>query len=583
MVDRKGAGYSMEAIVAVATVIIFVLGGLSVPDNQNWAQFRSQVSADDLTYALQESGYLNHAMSEGEVGSVQTAVSSITERNIEVSGLVSNLPIAENSVAFYTNLSDRHTQGLEPVNGGCEGDLEEIASRSEEPVLRTDGTGRAGVHSSEVLYVADLDPAQVGGNNQQDYDSLWVDNGTECQFSSEEGPYYLDNIFRWEDESYDLESIDGSDQEMRLFSATQAVRFRRSLNEPVNSVETFVNIDAVNFAELDQNSYNVAVLRSESAVEQVDSGNQDVMESFMETGSLLVLANLTSSSFDPGDFMARSGFRYVNVSYADGYSGGETGGFFPSNRDSQDTQTYFAGLGGEGSSLSVVPPGVISNTQSTVQSSPAILRSPTETYNFSAWNRTNSSMETVDPSAVEGEPESACYSTSSEALTRGTLEFPDGKEYSFINANLATSAGDCSTQDRGIKLDIDGDGYEDEPTLLNNQILEVANRRYAVDVNYGGDPAREVGFTFVGDRAVELVSRRKSFPEYDGNKIAVSGYEDVYEGQDRKLMASVIHWLRGDEVRFTGLAPPSGVSTGTYSGIQNRTYMPYELNLRWSG
>lgn len=585
MVDRKGAGYALEAIVAIATVIIFVLGGLSVPSNQDWEGFRSQVSAEDLTYSLQESGYLNHALSEGEVGSVQTAVSTITERDIEVSGLVSNLPIAENSIAFYTRPTDRYTQNLEPVDGGCEGDLEEISSRSEEPVLRTDGTGRSGVHSGEVLYVADLDPAQVGGNNKQDYDSLWVDNGTTCQFSSSEGPYFLDNIFLWEDEYYDLESIDGSSEEMRLFKATQPVRFRNSLREPVNGVNTFVNIDAVNFTELDQNTYNTAVLRSESAVQQVDSGNKDLVENFMEEGSLLILANLTSTSFDSNDFLSRSGFKYVNSSYSDSYAGEETTGRFPSNRNAQDVQTYFAGLEGVESDLSVIPPKAISNTRSTIQSSPAILRSPTETYNFSVWNRTDGSLEDADPSNFPGAPESECYSTGGDSFTRGELEFPDEQTYSFINAELGTSTSFCNNNnERGVKVDVDQDGsYEDESTLLNDQVFEVANRRYALKVMYNSDPAREVGFTFVGNREVELIARRNSFPAYDGNKIAVSGYENFYEDQDRRLLASVIHWLRGDDVRFTGLTEPEDISTSTYSGIENETYLPYELNLRWSG
>lgn len=588
---RKGAGYSLEAIVAVATVILFVLGGLSIPESQDWSSFRGEVASDDLTYALQKSGYVDHAMSEGEIGSVQTAVSTVAEGNVEISGLVSNLPIAENRVAFYIRPKNRFDQDLELVETGdkCEGDLEEITNRSEEPVYRTGSGGELydNYHDNETLYIADLDPRTVGGNDETDYDALWVDNGSRsCQFAEEDGPYYLDEVFRWENESYDFESVNEVEDEMKLYRATQPVRFKEMLERSVNSVETFVSIDAVNYSELENGDFDVGVVRGNDSVEQIDNGNRDEVKNFMSDSSMLMLANLTSDRFDSGDFMRQSGFKYVDEPYNDPYSGSGVEGSFSENRDSQDTRTYFKGLEGVESDLSISPPRVIADTQSTIESSPVLLRSPTESYNFSVWNRTNSSMENISRSEVEGEPESQCYPQES-SLTNGSLDFPDGDTYTFISAELGTSTGFCQDNNvRGVKIDLSQDGsYADETTLLNDQIVEVANREYAINTFSNSSVCGEgecVGFTYLGDRHVELISHRNSFSGYEGGRMAVSGYEKRYSDEDRKVLASAIHWLRGDQVSFEGLSPPGEISTSTISGIQDDTYLPYEVNMRWS-
>lgn len=588
----KGAGYSLEAIVAVATVILFVLGGLSIPESQDWSSFRGEVASDDLTYALQKSGYVDHALSEGEIGSVQTAVSTVAEGNVEISGLVSNLPIAENRIAFYIRPKNRFDQQIREVGSSptdeCEGDLEEITNRSEAPVYRTTGGELANnYHDNETLYIADLDPRTVGGNDETDYDALWVDNGSRsCQFAEEDGPYYLDEIFKWENESYDFESVNEGEDEMRLYRSTQPVRFRKMLERPVNSVKTFVSIDAVNYTELESGDFDVGVVRGNDAVEQIDDGNKTEVKNFMSDSSMLVLANLTSDKFDSNDFMSQSGFRYVDEPYNNPYSGSGVEGSFSENRDSQDTRTYFKGLEGVESDLSISPPRVIADTQPTVESSPVLLKSSTESYSFSNWNRTNTSMENISRSEVEGEPESECYPQES-SLTNGSLEFPDGNIYTFISAELGTSTSFCEENNvRGVKIDLSQDGsYVDETTLLNDQIVEVANREYAINTFSNSSVCGDgecVGFTYLGDRHVELISHRNSFPGYGGGRMAVSGYEKVYSDEDRKVLASVIHWLRGDQVSFEGLSPPGEISTSTISGIQDDTYLPYEVNMRWS-
>lgn len=594
---EKGAGYSLEAIVAVATVFIFMFGALDIPSNQNWSQFREQTSAEDVTYALQKTGYINHALRNGETGSIQTAFSTVTERSTEVSGLVSNLPINDNRVGFYIINSERYTQNLRTIQSGdtCEGDLEEISTRSEEPVLRTTG-GALADDKNSVIYLGDLDPANstIGsGDGVTNYDSLWVDNGTECQFSNSEGPYSIEEIFKWDNGYYDFKSADASSDTMRLYNATQPVRFREVLRQRVNDVKTFTTVDTVNFSRLDSRTYNTVAFRKEQSLDDV-SNNREIVEEFLETGSILFLADLDQSYFEPGDFLSDAGFRYVDVPYQGSPSW--DGGYFPNSEAPQEVSTYFRGLNGQEVNLNIDPSTtVISDSERYLESGDPLLKS-SERYDFSVWDTSTSSMNAVDPSSVDGEPSSECYVDSSgndrdRALTETTnLGFPESS-VSVINAELGSSDSYCNNNnDRAIKIDFDDDGdYQDasEGPFLNGETVIIDDRQYGVTIiPAASDSSCDEGdcleFVYIGDRGVEIIPRRTSFPGLNGEKIALTGYQSEYSTDDLKVLTSTINWLRGDQVSFTGQEQPEGLSTSTFSAVQNRTYMPYELNLRWS-
>jgi hypothetical protein len=597
MVERKGIGYAIESLIAVATVLIFIFGSLQIPDNQDWDSFRRQASADDLTYAIQDSEYMNHALSEGEIGSVQTAFSTITERNVEISGLVSNLPINENRVAFYTKPSRRHLLGIEEVNGGCEGDLEEITQDSEEPPLRVNGSELGTPYDDETLYFGDLDPNQVGNNGKTDYDTVWVDNRTDCQFAEDEARYFIDDFIKLGPHNFDIERINASLDEVELYNATQTVRFRDMLNRPVNDIKAFTTVDSADFNEVDSTDYNVLVLRTDEAVEEVNGPARDVVEDHLQQGSVLVMADLNSDNFNGGDFMKEAGFKYIGVPYSASYSGGEVSGNFTSEEASQDIQSYFRGFRGQRNAISLKSPRVISNSDDKIQSTESIINSE-EKYELSQWNRGTTSMSDDNPGAYPGKPDSECYGTTSSSLTSDSLQFPDGEDpgsaedtHEVLNVELGASPSYCATNNtRAVMVDVDRDGDfqdADEGPILNNGRIDIADRPYAVRIRFASiNPLCGEGqcldFIYVGDRDVELIPFRQNLGDVGGDRIALSSYESRFEEEDRKIISSTVHWLRGDQLAFTGRNEPVSISTSTYSSIRNETYIPYEVNLRWS-
>ncbi|QGA80255.1 hypothetical protein [Candidatus Nanohalobium constans] len=590
MVKKKGLGYSIEAIVAIATVFIFIFGAVNVPQGQDWNSFRSQVSANDLTYTLQEAGYINHALRNGETGSIQTAFSTITERDVEVSGLVSNLPINDNRVAFHVVNSDRYNQNLDEVESSdkCEGDLEEIKSRSDQPVLRSEG----GLENNR-LYIGDLDPQISGGNSEQDYDSVWVDNGTKCQFSNSEGPFNIEEIFKWDNNYYDIKSIESD--KLRIYNATQPVRFRDMFDRDVNSVKTFTSVDTVNFTRLDRRSYDTAVIRREEAVQEIDTDTdkREKFENFLKQGSALILANLSSSSFENGDFLDDTGFEYVDVSYQGSYDGDSAESGFDSSTSAQEAQTSFLGLEGEEDNLEMAPSTkVISDTERTLESGKALVKS-SKLYDFSEWNREKQNMNSVTPEEVEGKPDSKCLDNKPEALTEAVFDFPDF-DYNVLNAELGTSDSYCNNNNvRAVKVDLDRDGDyldENEGPFLNGDQITIDNRVYNLNITvYDPDPnigcdqeGGCVSFEYRGDEKVEVIPRRRSLKNLpSGGKIALTSYRQNYDAESLKAIVSTIYWLRGSQTSFTGQKTPGETSTKTYSSIKEETYLPYEINFRW--
>jgi hypothetical protein len=59
-------------------------------------------------------------------------------------------------------------------------------------------------------------------------------------------------------------------------------------------------------------------------------------------------------------------------------------------------------------------------------------------------------------------------------------------------------------------------------------------------------------------------------------------YELDYEEDDLKMVASTIYWLRDDNVRFKSTDQKSYTATKIVGGVENRLFLPYRLDLRWS-
>ncbi len=563
--DRKGLGYNIEAFVAVLTLFVFALGSLQSPADVDWTEFQTEVAAKDAGYVLKETGTLDELLERGETGSIQTAASTITGDQLQVSGNVRGLPIGEHRIGFHVNDDGIDDFETEQVSGSCEGELEEIEETTDEDVMKTQETEH-GVH----LYIADADPEVVGDSEPEEnrYDSVWVDNGTQCQFAAADGPYYMDEFFWWGDGDegtyYDIEHISEDGDYLTLYEADQPVRFKNTAGSSVNNIKTDVRFDTFNFSKPDLSTYDVLVFRREETLELIENNEDketEVLE-FLEDGSVLFLVDLEEDNFgDPGDnFMSRAGLEWLDLDW----EGNIEGAGFSDTRDSRDVRNLFEGQNPE-EDVSLLPGGDISSGDR------ELVYAGSGFYDTTPWNATNTSAEEIEEGDLpEGVPESDCTDENWN-YWKAEFIFPDD-EYFVYGSRL-----ECDDNIWSMSIDLDKNGQiEDEQVLLEGDTVDVDGREHHVvsHLSNGAD------FVYIENQLIELVNHRTEFPDRDIHKFARAGYQEEYEPQDRELLSAVIYWLAMEEKQF-GPEQTAATTTTVVGGIKNEVYMPYRVDLRW--
>lgn len=580
MVKRKGIGYTLEAIVAILTVIVFTAGAFQSTQPFEWDGFQRETTAKDLGYVLKETGNLGNFSKRAESGSIRTAVSTLTDQRMEASGTINNLPVGEKKIGFYTAIDRRQKQSSRELLDECGGNLGELPS---EYAIKRSWQGVAGgdddleqKNGDIRVYITDSDPQISGGfNGEEDYDSLWVDNGTECQFTASEGPYHQGEFFKWGPTHYDIDRIFNDGERFDVFIANQTVRFRNTMRAQVNGITTDTTFDT--FTLSGDMEYDTAVFRRQKTLDDINSNN-DLKTNFydyLDQGSVLFLVDLSETDFDSG-IIDDSGMKWKEPdSFTPiGYTRGITDVSFPQKESSQDIETYFKGMGGKEDDPSLQPEGkVISD---------GILYAGTGKYDNKDWDAANFSMDPLpEAEAPPGTPSSDCASPD---YRNGTFMFPD-VERKAVSIPLESCNGRW-----GIALDKDGDGVfessqeaeSNEKIFVDGDEIMIEGEKYTLNYYTSGgcSPGECFAFNYSGEERVEIVNYVNRFEDRDIGHFARASYEDEYSEQDRVLLSSVIYQLAGDNYAF-GSDQPSEISTSVLGSVKNDIYMPYTVNLRW--
>ena len=591
----KGLGYALEAIIAMLTLVIFSFGALQIADfEQDWTQYQREIAAQDMAYSLETSGHTSNFISRGETGSIQTAMTTISDRGMEVSGLVSEIPVTELNIGFFTN-SDRFSENLQQASSGsCAGDLDEIQAFSSDPILESSGNLKD--KYDVTLYFGNTNAT---GNARPGYDTLWVDNGTKCQFGADEGPFYIEDMFYWGDNNtieesdyHDFKGISESSMEAYFYNGTQPVRIIDAGSPGPNNISTNLEVDMVDESHLRSETYDITVFRERDSLSFIDS-NSDLMEDLLQKGSMMMLMDLEQGDIESNDFLSKTGVAWVDTGFRNGYSGGLTSASFSSEPDSVEVETFYTGLQGN-DDFELTPPGeVISNTSSDLSPSRTIY-SNQQRYDYYSFQSNSTSMSPSGSDPVV--PETYCGDISytnprpnvQHDLTEGTVNFPNYGDVDIKSVKLGQTETFCENQiERAIIFDFE------EKLYLNGESVEIGGIEYIVDSNVDinqeaacddwGDCANFIPSKAGSNDFVELMITRERFKDINnGQRFALGGYQGEYNLDQRKAMMSTIFWLSGDERRFEGQEDPEDVSSLSIGDIEGPAYMPYSLYLRWS-
>ena len=597
----KGLGYALEAIVAMLTLVIFSFGALQIADfEQDWTQYQREVAAQDLAYSLETSGHTSNFVSRGETGSIQTAMTTVSDRDLEVSGLISEIPVTELNIGFYTGSDERYTENLQAASSGsCAGELGELEAFSSDPILETDG----GLESTYgvTLYFGNTNAT---GNARPGYDALWVDNGTSCQFGADEGPYYIDEIFYWGDSGtgdpsnyFDFKDVMGSSN-AEFYEATQPVEILNQGSPGPNDIRTDLRPDMVDENDLRSNSYDMTVFREDSASpdDSLDflNDNSNLAEDLIKESPMLLLMSLQSESDITGNnFLSKTGIAWIGTGYKDGYGGGLADASFSSESESIDVETFYNGLDGD-TNFRLRPPGQAISNKSGDLSPARTIYSNQERYDYSSLQQNDTSMSPSGSDPVV--PDTYCGDISytnprpndQHDLTEGTINFPNYGNVNIQSVKLGQSESFCEDQiERGIIF-----GFEDK-LYLNGETVEIGGIEYIVDANVDitqepncddwGECANFIPSNADSNDFVELMITRQRLQDIENTeRFALGGYQASYNQDQRKALMSTIFWLSGDARSFEGREDPQGVESLSIGNIEGPAYMPYSIYMRWS-
>jgi hypothetical protein len=579
---RSGVAYLIESFIAVLLLFVFGIGAQSTSQPQDWSSYALQVEAQDLTEVTEETGGLD-ILERGETGTLRTFVEQVSGGDLAVSGSV-DIPVSSFSVAFPV-LPDQ--QQVDPLIdlGRCGGRLDEIDNKSGN-ILRPDQD-----RFEARLYIADTDPrSSVGGNDELDYDTLYVDNGTECQFTPSEGPFYVDDYFNYTNssagKSFQFKDVldTSSGQKLVYHNASQVLRFRNLTETRLNGVKTSVSFDVVNFSDASLSDYQLLVFRRDRSLTELigDSPGDDSrtrIDAFTDRGgSLLLMMDLEDSDFDSGSFLSSTDLDWVDMSKQ---SLGSLDLSFTDSSASQRTNDFLLGLNEDPDAVTLDPRGTVSS-----DAAQGILEEPLlayqDAYEGNDWDVSTSSMNPVDPDNVDGEPESECYSTGpAESLTEGSLSLPNSagstNSEDVISVELGSDSGFCNSNDvRALMIDLDDDGQyesdEGEGPFVEGDTVVRAGREYRPVL----PDASTVQLDYTGSTDLEAVNYLGS---HDEGELARMAYQESYSPPNRRLAVALMYKLLPENSAFG--TSESAASLSVLSSTNQSFYMPYTADLRW--
>lgn len=573
----KGFGYIIEGFASGVMLLLFLGGAFLAYEAPatDWVDYRTEVSANDIGYVSQTSGDLDPLIEDGESRSIDSLFRGYTSAEMDVRSAHHNFPTGLTTIGVYVPEDDRQTISLTEQQSGdkCDGQLSELNSETD-TILRTeDLAGSIEREHGTRLYLVQQDSGIGSGAGDDSPNTVYVDNGTSCQFATEDGPFLEEEMFFWGDREndnsssyYEVQSVNFADEEMEVWetelSGELSQRARRS-----DYRNQGMRFDGFNQSQLQSSlPYDIVVFHGNETIEIMDNNLMDINR-ILQSSPVVLVADIEEDDLDSG-FLSTTGLRWVDLDMSSDHTVE-----FPDTVEGTGMEAYFDSVGCYSCDQLELNPGgkVSSSTDSylTYENQHLVLE---EGYDVSEWNL-DGDLSPDFNADEEGLIESGC----NQNHWSGDLTFPEEvstEALTVFSTQLGLDDEDCD-DDYAIQIDKNGDGVLGDP-VLDQGTVEVNNREYVVSVNED-----DVEFTYVGESTVEAVNYRDRFPDTDiegfariGN-LTENGELGGETGENLVIMTALLFEL--------GRSSESGSVDSEvqkiHSGLSND--VPYFFRTRW--
>lgn len=576
---RKGIGYIIEGIAALIIVLGFVLAISPSQDDvqTDWVDQRNEVMADDLSYVMKQSGSLDRFATRGDTGSIRSLGYRLSGGDFTLSGTIQRVPAQDLTVGWTIEEDDVEELQITEVDESdeCSGQLEEIdQSHEDSPIMRTQDPIN-GAH----LYLTDTDPDVAEGfdefRSRPDYDTLWVDNGTRCQFAEEDGPFFKDDFFYGGDKEengkfYEFKEVE-DDENLILHTADQPAFALNEIEESLEHTDPDIEFETIKFGS-DLPRYDVVVVRNSDTLETLeDEGFMDDYISFLEEqGSLVFMMDLEEEEVE--SHLEEFGLEWVDHEIESGEF--DSIGFGTSSM-AVKMESFFNLMDGDRQEVEIE---VESQILPVIEGS-IVTRDP-EVMGKEGFEDGLDINENLDEgSSLDGLPESDC----SDPLHYGG-------EVDFIGledpVTVATTPVDTDEDCRGtwlLSIDLEDDGSADADigTLRQGDEIMIGGETYTVGFGEDGEYGEEVFFETEREFRPGLAINSPVYGGTGSNPAIFMPNPDELNGNDAKLLGSVLMGSRPDPPSF-GSEEGYFHETDMAGRIEDGGGLFYELNLRWS-
>lgn len=593
---KKGQMHVLDAMAAVIILLFFAVGTFSVDSNTDWSSYENEIASHDLTKVIKDTGHLESFLKRGETGSLKTALSSVSERDLGVGGSIEGLP-PNLKIAFHTMPSRIQELELKNVSSGdrCDGDLDELEKRSVTPILRTQSTIESS-HGGYRIYLGNYRKFEDLASRTR-YDALWIDDG-DCDFSQPSDPVRLDEIFEWGpgDDVFEFRGVDLDvnsqgdivNATLNLAEAEQMKRFQGTFDREISGIRNRIEIDSFKLED-EADEIDIFVFRKNESIERIENGRTAEAESKIGDKPVMVLADLNSSLLDEGDFLYQKGLRWVDLPYTadsdascglapDGRSidaGCNLEAGHSDHEKSREVRSNSLGLRTSLSDLSMYPSGSVTSESEGALSYSKILY--VENYAYENLSRSPENLLMTSASFSSGErPYTQCGNA-----TEGDFVFPekDGSTETLqvVSTQLGESQDYCDRNNRAVYIDRDDDGEysdEEEGPFLEGEKVQINGMSYNVRVPSGGPQCGTddcVIFENQENAQIPVINYAES------TDTARAAYERVYSEDDRKMLVATMYMIsKGSDITSASPGQLASEITGVVNGQQ------YKVNLRWS-
>lgn len=571
----KGFGYIIEGFASGIMLLLFLGGALLAyqPSATDWVDYRTEVSANDLSYVSEVTGDVERLVDDGETGSLETLYRSYSSGETSVETVEHDFLTEPLTAGIYVPEADRHTVSLTEVQSGdrCHGELSEIEA---DDIFRTEaGSGSLEDEHGVRLYIAE-NPDSLEEFSSMDY-GIYVDNGTECNFATEDGPFLKEEMFFWGDRTndegssyYEIPRIDTDNEEMDAWETELAGEIRERARRSGYRNQGMM-FDGFNQTELQETlPYDIVVFHGNEQIEVMDN-NPIEIERILQSSVVVLVADIEEDDLDSG-FLSNTGLRWVDLD-----TPSDTTARFSDSVEGVRMNQHFNSVGCYScGALEKEPGGTVSSSSGNyidAEDQRLVLQNIYDTSDWDAGAVLNEDEDADEDNLLESECDPGHWSGDIEFAEEGS----ETEELTVYSTELGLDETDCNNE-YAVQIDFEGNGELSDP-ILEQGGVEIFDREYVVDVTGGED----VEFSYAGDSTVELVNYREQFSERDiegfarvGN-ITENGELGGETGENLVMLTALLFEM--------GRSPSSGTSDAgvqTFeSGISDD--VPYSYSTRW--